>query len=99
MLLPVLFPVLRMRLPPFPLAIPHILGIVGIAAESFAVIVAATTTLTIQIATDALLRVITGGLKNLLAVAATPARTHAALVLLYVQTSNVEQNKTVAGRI
>src|SRR5437867_4983538 len=79
-----------MRLLPFLLAGPHILGVVGIAADSFAVIVAAPSALAIRLATDALLWSITGRLKNLLAVSATPARTHAVLVLLRFTTSNLQ---------
>src|SRR5438552_1735404 len=84
-----------MRLLPFLLAGPHILGVSGIAADSFAVIVAAPPALAIRLTTDSLLWSITGGLKNLLAVSATPARTHAVLVLLRFKTSNLraKQNR------
>ena len=84
-----------MRLLPFLLAGPHILGVRGIAADSFAVIVAAPPALAIRLTTDALLWSITGRLKNLLAVSATPARTHARFLFSSgskLRTS--EQNKT-----
>src|SRR5439155_18574288 len=79
MLLTILLAVIPVRLPPLLLARPDILGVGGIAPDSFAVIVAAPTPLAIRPATDALLWSITGRLKNLLAVSAAPARTHAAL--------------------
>src|SRR5437588_579117 len=82
-----------MRLLPFLLAGPHIRGVGGIAPDSFAVIVAATTTLAIRLTTDGLLWSITGMLKNLLAVSATPARTHAVLILLRFKLRTSEQNK------
>src|SRR5688572_18231544 len=84
-----------MRLLPFLLAGPHVLGVGGIAPDSFAVIVAATTTLAIRLATDALLWAITRRLKNVLAVSAIPARPHARLCSpsrLKLRTS--EENKT-----
>ena len=87
-------PVVRMRLLPFLLAGPHILGVGGISADSFAVIVAAPAALAIRLAADALLWSITGRLKNLLAVSATPARTHAVLVLLRFKLRTSDQNKT-----
>src|SRR5207247_10178310 len=68
-----------MRLLPFLLAGPHILGVGGIPPDSLPVIVAAPAALAIRLARDALLWSITGRLKNLLAISATPARTHAAL--------------------
>jgi len=83
-----------MRLLPFLLAGPHILGVGGISADSFAVIVAAPAALAIRLAADALLWSITGRLKNLLAVSATPARTHAVLVLLRFKLRTSDQNKT-----
>ena len=80
MLLTILFPVIGMRLTPLLLTRSHIFGVGGIIADSFAVIIAAAPTLTIRRATDALLWSITGRLKNLLAVSATPVRTHARLL-------------------
>src|SRR5437899_869955 len=77
MLLSIFRPVVRMRLLPFLLARPHILGVGGIAADSFAVIIAAPPALAIRLATDALLWSITGRLKYLLAVSAIRARPHA----------------------
>src|SRR5262249_53313949 len=74
---------------------PHILGVGGIAADSFAVIVAPSLSLAIRATTDALLWSISGRLKKLLAVPATPARSHAAVILLRALNSNPEQNKTV----
>ncbi len=87
-------PVVRMRLLPFLLAGPHILGVGGIPPDSLPVIVAAPAALAIRLATDALLWSITGRLKNLLAVSATPARTHAVLVLLRFKLRTSDQNKT-----
>src|SRR5439155_18289594 len=70
MLLTILLAVIPVRLPPLLLTRPHILGVGGIAVDSFAVIVAAPPALAIRLATDALLWSITGRLKNLLAVSA-----------------------------
>jgi hypothetical protein len=80
MFLPILLPVIPVRLPPFFLTRAHIFGIGGVVPDFFAVILAAPPTLAIRLAADALLWSIDGRLKNLLAVRATPARTHARLL-------------------
>jgi hypothetical protein len=58
-LLAVLFPIVRVRLPPFLLARTHVFGVVAIVADPFAMIIAAPMPLTIRLITDALLWSIT----------------------------------------
>jgi hypothetical protein len=76
MVLAVLFPVALVRLPPFLLARTHVFGIDGIVSDSFAVIIAAPTPLTIRLTADALFWSIRGGLEDLLAVPATATQSH-----------------------
>src|ERR1051326_8953618 len=77
MLFAVSLPIIRVCLPPLPLAGVHVIGVRRIAADSFAVIVAASLPLASGLAANVLFRSIDGWLENLSAVAATPARPHA----------------------
>jgi hypothetical protein len=80
MLLPVLFPILGMRLSPLLLAGTHVFGVCRVIADSFAVVVTPPLSLTVGLAADTLLRSVDGRLEDLLAVAATPAQLHARLL-------------------
>src|SRR5262245_46482984 len=99
MLFAIALPVIRVRLPPFPLAGSHVFGVCRIVANSFPMVVAPSLPLASWLAAHALFRSIDGRLENLATVAATPARPHARFLFSSGVRSSKRPRKTnQAGR-